>query len=321
MKNILLSICCCLAIMQAEDIVEKKSVEMETVSNSFTLGASISNFNSTSHETLYIPQGYASAGRKISELTWEAKNIKLLGINAAYDFNNGLGVYVDYKKNITTGNGVMDDLDWVDNANPDVLTHWSHHNNTDVDNVSILDLGLKYGYNFTDLSMETVSSINTWVSIGYRYENQKFSAYDGNGVYLGFPVVFSGLGITYEQEYKGPYIGIGADLKNKNILLNLGFKYSPMMSTEYQDRHHQRVPAFTEKSNLDETDMINFNIGLGYIIDKSQTISLSYEYTKYDYIRGNRTRYFDNGTVGGWDNSAAVDSKNSMINLKYSYIF
>lgn len=316
MKNILLSICCCVAIVQAEDLIENK-----LNLNGFTVGASISTFNSTSHETLYMPQGYASAGRKISELTWKAENVKLLGIEANYSFSNGFDFYAGYKKNIETGDGVMDDLDWIDNANPDILTHWSHHDNTEVDNVSILDLGLKYVYSIKDVEIETVSSINTWVSLGYKYENQKFNAYDGYGNYSGVPVSFSGLGITYEQEYKGPYIGVGADFKNKNYFLNLVLKYSPIMSAEYSDRHHMRTPPFTETSSLGDTDMINFSIGLGYMIDNKQTISLSYEYTQYDYVRGGRTRYFDDGTIGDWANSAAIDSKNSMIDLKYSYKF
>lgn len=316
MKNILLSICCCTVILQAGEVMKKNSVEIESKSTSFTIGASISSFNSISHETAYV-----SSGRKISELTWKAENVKLLGIDASYDFSNGFGLYAGYNKNITTGDGVMDDLDWLDNSNPNNLTHWSHHDNTDVDNVSILDLGLKYGYNFTDISMETVSSINTWVSLGYKYEYQKFSAYDGNGIYVGVPVSFSGLGITYEQEYKGPYIGVGADFKNEDFILNLGFKYSPLMSADYTDVHHKRVPPRTFTSDLDETSMLNFNIGLGYMIDKSQKISLSYEYTKYDYVRGDETYQDAGGPSVSLTDVAAVDSKNSMINLEYSYTF
>ena len=315
MKKILLGACCCV-VMQAGNIPENKLVEIETVYSNFMIGASISNFNSTSHETVYM-----SAGRKISELTWKAENIKLLGIEASYCFSNGLGLYAGYKKNIVTGDGVMDDLDWLSSANPNNVTHWSHHEKTDVDNVSILDLGLKYNYNISDLSIDTISSINTWISLGYRYENQKFLAYDGYGVYTGIPVSFNGLGITYEQEYKGPYIGIGADFINNDFILNFGFKYSPLMSADYTDVHHQRVPARTFTSDFDETDMLNFNVGLGYKINKSQKISLTYEYTKYDYVRGDETLQDAGGPTARLTDVAAVDSKNSMINLEYSYIF
>lgn len=320
MKRVLLAICCCGLIAQAGDI-EKKEIVMESSLNNFNFEIGVSTFNAKSHETVYIPQGYASAGRKISELTWEAENIALLGINLNYNMDNGFGFYGIYKKNITTDGGVMDDLDWVDNANPDTLTHWSHHDNTDVDNVSILDLGVKYEHTFTEFDIETISSINAWVSLGYKKENQTYKAYDGYGNYLGTPVVFSGLGITYEQEYKGPYIGLGADFKNKNYILNISTKYSPLISAEYQDRHHMRVPPFTESTNFDDTSMINFNIGLGYAIYENQVIRLSYEYTEYDYVRGDRTRVFDDGTIYNWINSAAIDSKNSLVSLSYSYTF
>ena len=315
MKKILFSVYCCV-IMQAGNIVEKKLVEIERVSSDFIIGASISNFNSISHETAYI-----SAGRKISELTWKAENVKLLGIDVSYYFSNGLGLYSGYKKNILIGDGVMDDLDWLSNANSNDITNWSHHDKIDVDNVAILDLGLKYSHNFANLSIETVSSINTWISLGYRYENQKFLAYDGYGVYWGIPVSFDGLGITYEQEYKGPYIGLGVDLENNDFILNLGFKYSSLMSVDYTDVHHQRVPSRTFTSDFDETDMLNFNVGLGYMINKSQKISLTYEYTKYDYVRGSETFQDAGGSSAKLIDVGAVDSKNSMINLEYSYIF
>ena len=66
--------------------------------------------------------------------------------------------------------------------------------------------------------------------------------------------------------------------------------------------------------------MFNFSLGIGYMIDKRQTIGLSYDYTKYDYIRGNGTYNKNSGVrTGVRDNS--IDTKNSMINLSYNYIF
>ena len=304
------------SVLIADDIMDE-----EYSLNGLILGMDISNFNSTSHETLYVPEGYAGAGRKISELTWKAEDVKLLGINASYNFTNGLGLYAGYKKNISTGDGVMDDLDWVDNSNPGRLTHWSHHDNTDVDDITIFDLGLKYRYNFDNIGIDTISSINTWITLGYKQEKIEFNAYDGYGEYLGVPVSFSGLGITFKQEYKGPYLGLGADFKNKYFILNLGIKYSPYMSAEYSDRHHMRIPAFTETTSFDDTDMVSFDIGLGYTFYKHHSIGLSYQYTDYDYIRGDRTRNYDDGSSITWKNTAALDSKNHILSLSYQYTF
>lgn len=275
----------------------------------FSFGASTSIFNSKSHETIYIPAGYANAGRKISELTWEAKDVNLIGINLGYK-HNSVDFYISYKKNISNGNGVMDDLDWVDN-NPDTLTHWSHHDNTDVTNVSILDLGLKKRFE--------LEYISPWLGIGYRQDKQTYKAYDGYGNYEGIPVTFSGLGITFEQKYEGPYVNLGADYNYRDFTLDFSLKYSPIMNAEFTDRHHFR--SFTSATSFDKTSMLNFNFGFGYNIDINQIIIISYESTEYKYIRGDRTRTYDDGTVYYWSDSSALDSTNSLINIFYKYKF
>lgn len=73
MRKVPLLLSVCLFLLQAEE------TSMVSPLKNFSLSASISNFNSKSHETVYMPVGY-----------------------------------------------------------PDTITHWSHHENTNVDNVSLL---------------------------------------------------------------------------------------------------------------------------------------------------------------------------------------
>ena len=153
MKKKLLTFIYCATAIQA-------SVLIDNTNFSFTVSSSI--FNSMSHETVYQPAGYPTASRKISELTWEAKDVNLLGVALRYQ-SKGIDLYISYKKNISTGDGVMDDLDWIDDdldwidyANPYTRTHWSHHENTDVTNVSILDLLIKKIFVFKSIKRDYI---------------------------------------------------------------------------------------------------------------------------------------------------------------------
>lgn len=310
MKKIILSIGFCNIIILAYEPIDSNTSITIPALNNFTFGISSSIFNSKSHETAYVPPEYPTSGRKISELTWRAENIKLLGLDIQYE-HKSFDFYISYKKNISIGDGVMDDLDWLDDNNPDTLTHWSHHDNTDVTNVFILDFGIKKRFE--------LDSIRLWLGIGYIQEEQTYKAYDGYGNYDGIPVVFSGLGITFDQKYEGFYLGLGAGYYYRDFTFDFSSKYSSVMHAKYIDKHHFRSLTFS--TSFDETFMLNLNLGFGYNIDTHQIISLSYEYTKYDYIRGNETIKHDDGSVYYATASSALDSVNSLIDITYRYKF
>lgn len=107
-----------------------------------TIDLSLSVFSSETHQLLYQPQTTGD-GRKESELIYKAENVKLIGLSLDYAIVENFDVYFGYKQNISTGNGLMEDFDWADDANPDAITHQSYHDNTDIENISILDLGIK----------------------------------------------------------------------------------------------------------------------------------------------------------------------------------
>ncbi len=299
----------CIAAQASDGIVEKKS-DRASSTKGFAIGLSVSNFNAKTHELLYMPQTTGD-GRKISELIYKIEKVKLLGINMDYGIDESVHLYLGYKKNIATGNGYTEDFDWVDDTNPDKITNESYHDNTHIETVSVLDLGIKKSF--------TVKSISPWVSLGYKLEKIKIKVYDGYGFYYGIPVTFSGLGLTFEQEYKGPYIEIGTAYRYKDLTADVGVKYSPLIRASYTDRHHF-VP-FTETAKFDDTSMVNINLGACYQITNHQQLRLSYEYTRYAYVRGDRIRSLDNAGVRNWPNSSGIESKNSMIDLTYGYRF
>ena len=306
---VLLAIPFCIAAQAGDGSVEKE-YDRSSSTKGFTIGLNVSDFNAETHELLYLPQTTGD-GRKISELIYKIEKVKLFGVNLDYGIDESIHLYLGYKKNTSPGNGFTTDYDWVDDSNPDTITNESYHDDTHIENVSVLDLGIAKSF--------TVQNITPWVSLGYKLEKIKIKVYDGYGFYYGIPVTFNGLGLTFEQEYKGPYIEIGTAYRYKDLTADVGVKYSPLMRATYKDRHHF-VP-FTETASFDDTTMVNINLGASYHISKHQQLRLSYEYTKYAYVRGDRIRSFDNAGVRNWPNSSGIESKNSIVALAYGYRF
>lgn len=294
-----------------------KEIEPLIENRNLKLNVSLSDFNSISDQYIYNTNN----GRKISQLTWEADNVTLLGLGLAYNIKD-TNIYLNYKTKLTNSDGMMDDYDWVSDQAPDIWTHWSHHDNTRVEEINIIDLGINKEfsiYNKTKLIM----------SLGYKWEKQLFKAYDGSYVYSGssasefraYTGTFDGLGITYEQVYKGFYLGaeLQRTYKEYNFLLNV--KYTPKMNVEFTDTHHKRSPSFTDYTSFDDTSMLALGVGIDYTIDKNQMLSLFYDYTKYSYIRGDRVRSYITGYNLNLPNTVGVESKNNILTLKYMYTF
>ncbi|WP_333804846.1 omptin family outer membrane protease [Sulfurospirillum sp.] len=309
-KNLLLTfILTASSLLATENVLQKEEYDFQGL----TLGVSLSMFNSTTNEYLYD----MDVNRKVSELVWKAKNVKLLGVETRYKINNTLETYIEYKKNISNNNSLMDDYDWLED-DPTILSMWSHHEETKNTNVSLLDIGLKYSLNlFEDLPL--------WVSLGYKDEKAKFQSYNGFGIYDGYyfefdKIGYGGLLITFEQEYKGPYIGMGTSYQYDDFIFDSSLQYSPFMNVSYTDIHHKR--PFVENSHFNDTSMVSLHFGTTYQLSTHQNIIVSYALTRYDFEKGDRDRVFtDVGKAYYWENSAALKSKNSQISLAYRYTF
>lgn len=300
---------------------KKKSIKYNYVNknilkNTIKVTTSLSNFNSKSEQYIYS----SSDGRKISQLTWNADNIKLFGLGLAYKTNN-IEFYVNYKTNLENGNGLMDDYDWVYDSSPDTWTHWSHHENTQVKDIRILDLGITRSHYFD-------KSIKVSTNIGYKWEKQLFKAYDGSYIYSSSSTSLrdlegniSGLGITYDQEYKGFYLGAEVEKKFNNIKFIFNTKYTPLMDVEFTDTHHLRVPAFTDYTSFDKTSMYSLGAKLDYSITSNQILSFAYDYTKYAKIKGNRIRSYVTGYDLSLPNTVGIESSNDLFIFEYMYKF
>ncbi len=299
------------------EIVQKNKI---TTDNDEIVEISISNFRSSSKEIVYYPL----ENRKISELTWESENIKVLGINLEYYPLQDVKLYFNIKRKIFSDDGYMSDYDWAYSSMPNIWTDRSVHPDTQVTKLQIIDLGASKSFDFGS------DNFKLFFNMGYKHEKHQYEARNGSYVYSDWSAEtidnlriyegdFNGLGITYTQELKGFYLGATTEFQFGDFTLNLDVKYSNKINAHYTDRHHFRY--FNDKTTFDDTSMLTYKVGLDYKLKKHHSLGIAYEQTKYDYVRGDRVRSYDDGTNWDLPDSVAMESDNKLVTLSYQYNF
>lgn len=265
-------------------------------SNFTNKSISISSINSTSHEYVY------QNDFKLSELIWETKDVSLLGLEFDYLLRKDSILNFSYKINISKGDSLMNDFDWLKNDASN-WSHWSNHPNTKLENFSILDINVKQ-------YLEDTNNLNIYFTLGYKIVEKKFKAYDGTAIYstkTGFRDSFgsfSGLGITYKETFNSLYLGIGGNKKYNKFNLKTSFKYSPFVDATNSDTHHFR--SFTNENKFDQTTMQAINIDLEYNYTKSLLFVIKYENVAYEETRGTTTRTYYDTTSDTYTNGSTI---------------
>ncbi len=234
---------------------------------------SVSNYTATARELVYTDT------KKLSDLIWQVSNVKLLGIGASGKLKNGILFEASLKKNISDTRGVMDDYDWLMNT-PD-WSHWSHHENTIVTDVTLLDIHFK----------EKINK-DYFFSLGYSYERTKWIASDGFYIYSSDPGFrdlsgnFNGIGITYIQEFHALYASLGYTKSFDNSEFIFALQRSISGSADDYDTHHQRTPPLQFDSSFNSITFYGLYSSLDYVIRDDSVLKISYQYKEYEEARG-----------------------------------
>lgn len=282
------------------------------------INLNISNFSSETKEIVYVPTGFATSGRKLSELTWEADSVKMLGIGYSVNVSDYFKVNLNYKRNFSTSSGMMDDYDWIDSNNPGTWSDWSTHPDTDVDLVEHIDINVE-----KEIYNDETNSIN--LVLGYKDENTDFTAYGGTYIYSSSGILrdqtgsFSGKGITYKHNVSMPYAKLEYVYSEREYKLFAGVSYSPKVSVEDYDTHHLRDLQFD--STFEDGKYKGFNVGLEYRYDKSLSFDLEYNKAIYEEIKGNTKRTdLTNGSSVTYD-GAGFSQEYELLTFKITKTF
>lgn len=298
----------------AQVVVPEKSTEVQVERAGVNITARLQAGHLTGEANEYVYDG----GHTLSQLIWKIDDIYMLGAGVSVKPLHWIAINADGWFNISDGGGTMDDYDWMVQGMD--WTHWSHHENTDVTKGIMVDINV-------ELTPFKAGPVRFSGFLGYKRDNWEWEARGGSYIYsyYGFRDT-SGtwpddeLGITYEQIFNVPYIGIGVNGDFGAFDLKARLIGSPFVSGETIDHHHMRDLVVYD--DFSGGDMIAFDIAGAYSFTEHLAMQMALNYTKYDTMKGDAEyHYNDIGVVVTYPDAAGTDLETTMFSLSFLYTF
>ncbi len=225
-------------------------------------------------------------GEKLSQLTWDIKQVPTLHLGLAFHPLDWLSYDVRGWTRISAGNSHMKDYDWL--SDEDVgWTDYSDHPNTRLRNAWQLEFAA------TGWALKR-ENLALGVTAGYQRSRFDWDAKGGSYVYSspdGFRDVEGripdGLNvISYQQTYDTPYLGLVGLYNLRNWSLESRFKYSQWVRSRGFDTHHLRATTFSD-DNGNTGRMQSLALGLTYNLNPQLSVKAGIDHQVYTSTRGN----------------------------------
>jgi plasminogen activator len=269
-----------------------------------TLGAGIGVMKGEANE--YV---YRANGSTISRLIWKFDNVAFGHAWMTMPVLSQLEFTLRGRMNFTD-DAKMDDWDWGLDFCPGGICH-SWHPDTKLKTASTLDFTAAW----TILRNEGFS---LGLLAGYRFDYARWQAMNGNSNYMDTP--FTGLGITYEQWWEAPYIGISASWTSEQWTIGARLIGSPLAMARDEDTHHFRMVRFERE--FERSTMWGASARVGYRWSDAFTIGLTYEWQKWDLAKGSTTLTdLNSGMSVYFPNAAGAKNTMHALSLDLSYRF
>ena len=288
---------------QSPSIMMPAETQAQMGGVTFTLGASVGLVDGTAYERVYAPEVREF---KVSELKWDIKDVVMAGFQGAVDYRGVFRVSLDYRSAMTDDGGEMVDRDWLlrTSNSDDQWTHESRHPDTTVDSGSVFDASV-------DVRAYSAGSFSLRGILGYRLEEWEWSARGGTYTYTwdanddGFITqdeyrAYRGsfpdgqLVITYRQEYKMPYLGLGCEGAWGPVRVQGRLLYSPWVSAEDHDYHALRDMTFD--GTFSDGEWFGASLAGRWSFLPRWYATAGVEYQQYSEVIGDVTAY---GSEGG----------------------
>ncbi len=288
----------------------------------------------------YDAYGKASGvpGHKLTQLNWTLENVPMVGVGFSIASAKWLRVSADYWTNATDSNATMDDYDW----NQDYMglytdmstdwSHWAHHDSTTVTKAESIDLNAEITIFQSDRKKDFDRERFTITAIlGYKQDQFIWNA-NAAGVYgiysntayrdnqnITFP---EGPVVSYEQQYKIPYVGLGLNATNANqITFSARVRYSNQVQGDSIDYHYVDEARFDDSG--DNGKWLSWDIKMDFHMSKALLLNAAYMTQYYSEIKAS-TMHTDlktgDKTLYQGD-AAGLDHHSNMLSLGLTYQF
>ena len=300
-----------------KDEINNKSLnqnEEEIYKHSFII--SFDKVNGMADEIVY------NGAKKVSHLEWDIKNLKMLSLGFNSQFSDGFGARIKFSNAINNGDGKMVDYDWIGKNYDGNKNHanWTHR--------SISDVKIQKAQQFDIAGSYNLYKDEFKFNLGYKNDRFKWRDYGGSFVYSdgGFRNYVGNFnfqrGITYEQTFRTPYIGLEyqKELFDKEIYGNIFGNYSNLVYARDIDIHHQRNLKFD--GYFKNGKYYNLGANIFSKVNENIYLGVGYEYVYYPENRGYTImKDLDTNKSYRYENSAGIRNEFSKIsvNLKYNF--
>lgn len=247
-------------------------VEMESEGIRFFLGTSVEVENG---EMAYTIQGRENGGWK-SKLEWPLESITYIGEIVSIGLFDTFLVNAGFWKAVTDEAGEMEDSDWLYRYFGTEPFVYSESEAT----VDALQFDINLRYDFLRFERTSLGAI-----LGFSYTRWYWEA--GNGYQVSIVPDYNvgaiqGIGITYEEKLRVPYLGLTLSmlpLESSSLGLNIYGLYSSIARCEDEDDHKLRY-----KLNTGESEGTFFSLGgdVRWQFSDSWSLTGKVNYTTYD---------------------------------------
>lgn len=280
---------------------------------------------SEANEVVYIPDDRSKA----SELNWNTNNAQIVNAEINWQFHPKVSFNARGWTTLSKNSSVMDDYDWMSEKDRDLLTDWSHHDNTNLNYANEFDLN--FNFNIFDTTHYSLGAI-----LGYQQNRYSWSAFggtyhysdvDADGNYLDGSAL-TDIGefdantqlIGYQQKFKMPYIGLSNNFKYNKFQINTTLKYSNQVSASDFDRHYSRDTNFYNSAKNGE--YFGAILNASYDIRPDTKLFTEYTWSEYKLVKADTTIIdFDEGETDFSPNGGGISNKSQSISLGVRYSF
>jgi omptin len=306
-----------------KDEIKNKSLnqnEEKIYKHSFII--SLDKVNGMADEIVY------DGGKKMSHLEWDIKNLKMLSLGFNSELSDGFGARIKFSNAINGGNGGMVDYDWI-GKDPYGNDYDGNKNHASWTDRSISDVKIQKAQQFDIAGSFNLYKDEFKFNLGYKYDRFKWRdygisyIYSDNGGFRNYVGNFNGeRGITYEQTFNTPYIGLEyqKELFDKKIYGNIFGNYSNLVYARDTDIHHQRNLKFD--GYFKNGKYYNLGANIFGKVKENIYLGVGYEYVYYPENQG-YTIIKDLATNESYKNedSAGIINKFSKVSISLKYNF